>query len=292
MALMSLRGSLAWVRRRSWRWYAGRGTMYILLFLMSLVFTIPFIWLVSSSLKPPAQIWVYPPQWIPNPVRLENYPEALSKINFLQLAANTIFVSCAFTFGVVSASSFCAYGFAKLRFPGRDLIFMVLLSTTMLPGIVLMIPQFIMFKYLGWIDTFNPLIVPVYFGGGAFNIFLLRQFFLTIPEELSDAARIDGCSEFGIYGRIILPLAKPALATVGIFAFLFSWNDFMGPLIYINSEAKKTIALGLGGFINVYKTEWHWLMAASVVMTLPTILLFFVAQRYFIQGIVLTGMKG
>lgn len=259
---------------------------------MGVAFCVPFVWLVGSSLKEPAQIWVYPPEWIPHPVRWANYTEALAKINFLRLALNTLTVSVFFTLGLAFSASFCAYGFAKLQFPGRDLIFMVLLSTTMLPGIVLMIPQFIMFKYLGWIDTYLPLIVPVYFGGGAFNTFLLRQFYRTIPAELSDAARIDGCSEFGIYARIILPLAKPALTAVSIFGFLFAWNDFMGPLIYINSEAKKTIALGLGAFVNVYQTQWNWLMAASVTMTLPTVLIFLAAQRYFVQGIVLTGMRG
>lgn len=292
MAVRATAARTGYRRRRPWRWYLGKAIIYVVLTVIGASFCVPFVWLVSSSLKDPAQIWVYPPEWIPKPVRWANYSEALAKINFGSLTLNTLTISILFTLGLALSASFCAYGFARMRFPGRDIIFLILLSTTMLPDIVLMIPQFILFKYLGWIDTFLPLIVPVWFGGGAFNIFLLRQFFRTIPGELSDAARIDGCTEFGIYARIILPLAKPALTTVSIFAFLFSWNDFMGPLIYINSEAKKTIALGLGAFINVYQTQWNWLMAASVTMTLPTIILFLAAQRYFIEGIVLTGMKG
>ena len=162
----------------------------------------------------------------------------------------------------------------------------------MLPAIVTMIPVFILFSRLGWIDTFKPLIIPPILGGGAFNVFLFRQFFLSIPKELSDAARIDGCSEFDIYSRIILPLSKPIMITVAIFTFLATWNDFMGPLIYLNSESKKTIALGLASFQGLYATDWELLMAASLVMTLPTIILFFIAQRYFIEGIVMTGLKG
>jgi ABC-type glycerol-3-phosphate transport system permease component len=162
----------------------------------------------------------------------------------------------------------------------------------MLPGVVLMIPQFVMFRNLGWIDTFKPLIIPHYFGGGAFNVFLLRQFFRSLPEELSDAARIDGCGEFKIYYRIILPLAKPALATIGIFTFMGTWNDFMGPLIYLNSPEKRTLALGLASFRSLYATHWNLLMAASTVMVIPIIILFFGAQRHFVQGIVLTGLKG
>ncbi|NMB45921.1 MAG: carbohydrate ABC transporter permease, partial [Firmicutes bacterium] len=205
---------------------------------------------------------------------------------------NTILIVAFTLFGVLGSSSLSAYGFARLRFPGRDAIFMILLSTMMLPGVVLMIPQFVMFRNLGWIDTFKPLIIPHYFGGGAFNVFLLRQFFRSLPEELSDAARIDGCGEFKIYYRIILPLAKPALATIGIFTFMGTWNDFMGPLIYLNSPEKRTLALGLASFRSLYATHWNLLMAASTVMVIPIIVLFFGAQRHFVQGIVLTGLKG
>lgn len=270
----------------------GRVMIWILLMIGSALMMVPFLWLVSSSLKGPAQLWVFPPQWIPNPVKWSNYHEALTTLPFHIYFRNTILIVAFTLFGVLGSSSLSAYGFARLRFPGRDAIFMILLSTMMLPGVVLMIPQFIMFRNLGWIDTFKPLIIPHYFGGGAFNVFLLRQFFRSLPEELSDAARIDGCGEFKIYYRIILPLAKPALATIGIFTFMGTWNDFMGPLIYLNSPGKRTLALGLASFRSLYATHWNLLMAASTVMVIPIIILFFVAQRHFVQGIVLTGLKG
>ena len=270
----------------------GRAIIWLLLVIGSALMMVPFLWLVSSSLKSPAQLWVFPPQWIPNPVKWSNYREALTTLPFHIYFKNTILIVTFTLFGVLGSSSLSAYGFARLRFPGRDAIFMILLSTMMLPGVVLMIPQFVMFRNLGWIDTFKPLIIPHYFGGGAFNVFLLRQFFRSLPEELSDAARIDGCGEFKIYYRIILPLAKPALATIGIFTFMGTWNDFMGPLIYLNSPEKRTLALGLASFRSLYATHWNLLMAASTVMVIPIIVLFFGAQRHFVQGIVLTGLKG
>jgi multiple sugar transport system permease protein len=193
---------------------------------------------------------------------------------------------------ILASASFCAYGFARIRFPGRDFWFAIVLSTMMVPYFVLMIPQFVIFTRLGWIDSFLPLTVPFFFGGGAFNIFLLRQFFRTLPEELADAARIDGCNEFTIYARIMLPLAKPALATVAIFTFLNGWNDFIGPLLYLRSPENFTVAIGLATFRSVMRTRWDLLMAASTAMILPVVILFFFAQRYFIQGIVMSGLKG
>jgi ABC-type glycerol-3-phosphate transport system permease component len=193
--------------------------------------------------------------------------------------------------GVVFSSSLAGYSFAKLRWPGRDLIFFVLLSTMMLPGQVTMIPIFILFKKFGWINTFYPLTVPTFFGGGAFNIFLMRQFFLTIPYELDEAARIDGASFFKIYTNIELPLSIPVITAISIFTFIGSWNDFMGPLIYLNDASKYTIQLGLRMFQADFSSDWSALMAMSIVTALPCIILFFVAQRYFIQGIVLTGLK-
>jgi multiple sugar transport system permease protein len=276
--------------RRNVRW--GRGLVWLLLCAGSLLMMLPFLWMVSTSLKETSQIWVFPPQWIPNPVRWENYTEALTSLPFGRYALNTSIITIATTLGVVLTASLCAYGFARMQFPGRDLIFMIVLSAIMIPYVVLLIPQYIMFRYLGWIDTYLPLTVPVWFGGGAFNIFLLRQFFRTIPAELSDAARIDGASELGIYWRIIMPLAGPALATVAIFTVLNTWNDFLGPLVYISSQDKFTLALGLAQFRGLYATQWQYLMAASTVVVVPTLVLFFLAQRYFIQGIVLTGLKG
>ena len=216
----------------------------------------------------------------------------MTELPFGRYALNTLIITLFSMVGVLLTSSLAAYGFARLRFPGRDVIFMVLLSTLMLPYAVIMIPQYIMFKYLGWIDTYLPLIVPNWFGGGVFNIFLLRQFFRTIPVDLSEAARIDGASELRIYWQIMLPLAGPALAVVAIFTFINTWNDFLGPLIYLSSQTNYTIALGLATFKGMYATQWHYLMAASTVMIVPIIVLFFLAQRYFVQGIVLTGVKG
>jgi ABC-type glycerol-3-phosphate transport system permease component len=193
---------------------------------------------------------------------------------------------------ILFSASFCAYGFARIQFPGRDFWFAVVLATIMVPFFVLMVPSFVIFSRIGWVDTYLPLTVPFFFGGGGFNIFLLRQFFRTLPKELADAARIDGCNEFGIYWRIMLPLSKPALVTIAIFTCLFSWNDFIGPLLYINSPDKFTVAIGLATFRSVLNTRWDLLMAAATTMTLPVIVLFFFAQRYFISGIVLTGLKG
>jgi ABC-type glycerol-3-phosphate transport system permease component len=205
---------------------------------------------------------------------------------------NTMIIVTLNMIAIVGSASLCAYGFARIKFPGRDFWFAIVLATMMVPYFVLMIPQFIIFSRLGWVNTFLPLTVPFFFGGGAFNIFLLRQFFRTRPNELSDAARIDGCSELGIYWRIIMPLAKPALATVAIFTFLFSWNDFIGPLLYLSSPENFTVAIGLATFRSVMRTRWDLLMAASTAMILPVVLLFFFAQRYFIQGIVMSGIKG
>jgi multiple sugar transport system permease protein len=251
----------------------------------------PFLWLLSSALKDPSKIWLFPPQWIPNPVRWSNFTEALTSAPFPVYARNTLGIVLANEVGVLVSASLAAYGFARLRFPGRDLIFMVLLSTIMLPWAVVMVPNYIIFRQLGWLDTPLPLIVPHWFGGGPFYIFLLRQFFRTLPADLSDAARIDGCGELGIYARIILPLAKSALAAVAIFVFLQHWNDFMAPLIYLSKPSNLTLSLGLAAFRDVYSTQWHYLMAASVVVVIPSVLVFFFAQRHFVQGIAMTGMR-
>ncbi len=264
----------------------------ILLVLVAIVMLMPFLWLVSSSLKPQTQIFQFPPQWIPNPPRFENYTDALTYKPFHLYLRNSMFIVLLNEVAVLGSASICAYGFARIRFWGREFWFALVLGTLMLPYIVLVVPQFVIFSRLGWIDTFLPLTVPQFFGGGAFNIFLLRQFFRTIPDEISDAARIDGSSEIGIYWRMMLPLSKPALVTIGIFTFLSTWNDFFGPLIYLNSPDKFTVAVGLASFRGVLNTRWDLLMAASTAMILPVIVLFFFAQRYFIKGIVMTGLKG
>jgi multiple sugar transport system permease protein len=252
----------------------------------------PLLWMVSSSFKPELKAFEFPPRLIPDPFRPENYVDALTYKPFDIYLRNTIFLVVLNELAILLASSFCAYGFARIRFAGRDFWFALVLATMMVPYVVMMVPQFVIFSRLHWIDTFLPLTVPYFFGGGAFNIFLLRQFFRTIPEELADAARIDGCSEYIIYARIMMPLAKPALITVAIFTFFGTWNDFLGPLLYLNSPERFTISLGLAGFRGVLRTRWDLLMAASTATTLPVVILFFLAQRYFVQGVVLSGLKG
>ncbi len=264
----------------------------VILVAIAIVMLLPFVWLVSSSLKQQHQIFQYPPQWIPNPVQWENYSNALTYKPFHLYLRNSLFIILLNEIATLGTASLCAYGFARIKFPGRDFWFAIVIGTMIMPYVVMVVPTFILFSRLGWIDSYLPLVIPQFFGGGAFYIFLLRQFFRTIPEELSDAARIDGASEFGIFWRIMLPLAKPALITVGIFTFLGSWNDFFGPLIYLNSPDKFTVAVGLATFRSVLATRWELLMAASTAMIVPVIVLFFFAQRYFIKGIVMTGLKG
>jgi len=256
---------------------------------------IPFVWMVSSSLKDLGSVYIFPPRWIPRPFIWENYAEVWRLSPFLRYLINTVIVTGGNIAGLVISCSIVAYGFARLRAPGRDFLFVILLSTMMLPFQVTMIPLYLIFNALGWVNSFKPLIVPAFFGA-PFFIFLLRQFFMGIPLEMDDAARIDGCSIYGIYWRIILPLAKPALATVAIFTFMWNWNDFIGPLIYLQSPDKFTLSLGLNSFRTTGSgygtTEWNLLMAASIIVLTPCVILFFFAQKYFIQGVVVSGLKG
>jgi len=273
----------------------GRIITYTILIVGAIFMFAPFAFLLSSSLKNELQVFQFPIQWIPNPVRFLNYVEALTDKPFFTYFKNTMIIVIFNQIAILGTASLCGYGFARIKFPGRDLWFGIALATLMLPYYVVMVPQFILFTRLGWQDTFLPLIVPYFFGGGAFNVFLFRQFFKTIPEDFSDAARMDGCSEFGIFWRIFVPLSTPVFITVSIFTFLFSWNDFIGPLLYINSPEKFTIALGLATYrsmLGVGRTRWDLLMAASVSMTAPVVMLFFVLQRYFIKGVVMSGIKG
>lgn len=283
------RGLIAYLRSGEGRW---RLVTLAVLFVGAFVMALPFLWLLSSSLKPEQEIFLFPPKWIPNPVRFQNYVDALTYKPFGTYILNTLWIVLLNEIAIVGSASLCAYGFARIQFPGRDFWFAIVLSTLMVPYFVLMIPQFVIFSRLGWSDSYLPLTVPFFFGGGAFNIFLLRQFFRTLPQELADAARIDGCNEFRIYWRIFMPLAKPALVTVAIFTFLNAWNDFIGPLLYISSPDKFTVAIGLATFRSVMRTRWDLLMAASTAMIVPVLILFFFAQRYFIEGIVLSGLKG
>ncbi len=265
--------------------------IYLTLTTFALFFVIPFLWILSTSLKGNEQIFVIPPQWIPSVFMWDNYAKVFERIPFLLYVKNSVFISLIVITGTVLSSSIVAYSFACLNWPGRNALFVVVLASMMLPMQVTMIPVFVIFKEIGWLNSFKPLTLPAFLGGGAFNIFLLRQFFLSIPRDLLDSARIDGCSEFRIYWNIVLPNAKPALATVSILTFMFTWNDFLGPLIYLSDQAKGTIALGLGMFVGQYVTEWSLLMAASMLMMLPMLIIFFVFQKYFIQGFIMSGLK-
>jgi multiple sugar transport system permease protein len=278
----------------------GRGLILLALWIVSLLALLPFAWMISTSLKTSEQTAAYPPIAWPVPAQWSNYVEVFrhEKANFLLWTRNSLLVSALVVVGTTLSSALVAYGFARLRFRGRGALFALMLSTMMLPFPVTMVSLFAMFRWMGdvsgieWLGTFKPLWVPAWFGS-AFNIFLLRQFFLTIPMELSEAARIDGCSELGIFWRIILPLARPALAVVALFAFLGTWNDFLGPLVYLQRPEQFTLSLGLQNFQSkAGGTSWHLLMAASTLVVLPAILLFFLAQRTFIEGIATTGSKG
>ena len=268
--------------------------VYGLLLFGSAVFIIPLIWMVSTSLRPEWEVYTYPPKVLPNFFLWRNYPEGMTRLlPFPRFLVNTLTISVGNVVGNLVSCSMAAFGFARLRGRGRDFLFGLLLSTMMLPPVVTMIPQFIMFtRLLGWGNTYKPLMVPAWFGW-PFGIFLLRQFLMTIPVELDDAARIDGASTYRIFLQIMLPLIKPALATVAIFAFVGNWNNFMAPLIYISDMRKYTMALGLRLFQGQHATyNQHYVMAVSVVNVAPILVLFFFAQKTFIRGVALTGIKG
>jgi multiple sugar transport system permease protein len=261
---------------------------------------LPFLWLISTSLKTVPQTMEYPPRWLPDRLQFHNYMDVLRnpRAQFILWTRNTLIIAVLTVSGVTISSSIVAYGFARIRFRGRGLLFALMLSTMMIPFPVMMVPLYTIFRWLGdhtgiaWLGTFRPLWVPAWFGS-AFSIFLLRQFFVTIPEELSEAARIDGCSEWGIYWHIILPLSRPALTVVALFTFMYVWRDFLGPLVYLQRSSQFTLTLGLQAFQSQNGgTPWNLLMAASVLVIAPVILLFFLAQRTFIEGIATTGMKG
>lgn len=280
-------------RRRAHRSaMVARSVSFLILVLGAITMLVPFYWMVATSLRDPGSIFLYPPRWIPSTIRWANYQEALTALPFGQWYLNTIIVTVSSTLGQVLTASVVGYAFARLRAPGRDPLFLLLVSTMLLPEQVTMVPVFLIFRHLGWIDTWLPLIVPSWLGGGAFYIFLCRQFFLSLPLELDDAAKIDGCSMMGIFFRIVLPLSKPVLAAVTVFAMVGKWNEFLYPVIYLNSQSKYVLSIGLRMFQDVNTTSWNWLMAASVVTVLPCLVVFFFAQKLFVQGIATTGIKG
>jgi len=270
--------------------------LHLILISGSALFLIPFVWMVSTSLKTDAQLTVYPPVWVPHPALWSNYPDALKYLppssNFgLINLRNTLVIAVLSCIGTVISSSMVAYGFARLRWPGKDWVFGLLLATMMLPDAVTMMPRFLIFRELHWIDTLNPLWVPSFFAS-AFNVFLLRQFFLGIPKELEDAAKIDGCGYFATWWRIMIPMVKTPLAAITIMSFLASWRDFMGPLIYISSPEKMPLSYLLSLYNSSHGGEPGLLMAVTTLVILPVIILFFFTQRYFVEGVSLTGLGG
>lgn len=304
-------------KKKRQRTLTRKALSYILLSLLGVSMIFPFLWMVSTSLKDPGDVFTYPPKWVPDPVRFDNYPKAWHAVPFPRGYINSIFIAIMVTLGQVFTSALAGYSFARLRFPGRDKFFLGYLATMMIPGAVTMIPVFVLFRlmpeimnkitgsqfwssdlYIGnffvgkpiGIDSYFALIAPAMFS--AYGTFMLRQFFMSIPRDLEDAAKIDGCSLFGIFWRIVLPLSKPALATLFTFTFMSSWNNFMWPLIVTNSMELKTLPIMLASFQGLYTTDWTLLMAGSIIVLLPVLLVFIFNQRFFVAGIKLTGIKG
>lgn len=285
-------------KKRSILWWIGQVARYLLLVGLAITFILPLYWMAMSALKNVSQVYAIPPIWFPVPPRWRNYIEAWGVDNFNLYAFNTVFrYAIPVTIGSVLSNAIVAYGFSRIRWRGRDFLFSICLMTMMIPGQVTMVPVFIIFKRLGWVNTYRPLVIPSFFSG-AYTIFMLRQFFRTIPEELSDAARIDGAGEWDILWRVILPLVRPALAVVALTTFMGAWNNYMGPLIYLNDTELYPLTMGLARLnaslrqVGIKELAYPYLMAVSTLVTLPTLLIFFFAQRTFIEGITLTGIKG
>lgn len=276
--------------RRQYR-RLGQAIAFTLCALLAVLYIFPFYWMIVTALKTDQQVFVWPPALWPATPQWQNFVEATRYIPFWLYMRNTLVICLITVVGTLISCTLIAYGFSRLRWPGRDAIFIIYLSTIMLPGQVTMIPLYVVFRNLGWVGTILPLVVPAFFGN-AFFVFLLRQFFRTIPSELTDAARIDGANEFGILWHIMLPLTRPALFTVALFSFLNAYRDFLGPLVYLTEQSQWTISLGLQLFKNMYGAQWQLMMAASTLMMLPVIALFFVTQRTFVEGIATTGLNG
>ncbi|MDK8642388.1 carbohydrate ABC transporter permease [Niallia taxi] len=268
-----------------------KGFTYFLLIALSILFLFPFLWLIGTSVKPENEAMAFPPTLLPKNWDLANYKEVFTLVDFGQYYLNSVIVTVCVVIGTVVSSTLVAYGFARIKGKGRNFWFVLLLGTMMLPPQVTMIPVYMIFSKLGWVNTFLPLIVPSFFGS-AYFIFLLRQFFKTIPKELEESAYLDGCGAFGIFWRIIIPLSVPSIITVALLSFMWTWNDFLNPLIYLNDDSKYTLALGILQFKGALLIQWGPMMAASVFIILPLIIIFFVGQKYFVQGIATTGGKG
>ncbi|MGE7825671.1 carbohydrate ABC transporter permease [Paenibacillus lautus] len=265
---------------------------HIFLILVGILFLMPFVWLVITSLKTDAEIFIVPVRWWPNELQWNNYIEAVQAIPFFQYTFNTVWIAALCVAGVVLFAPLVAYGFARIDFKGRNVLFLIMMSTLMLPFQVTMIPIYVMFNKIDLVDSYWPIVLSSWFGTGmAYYIFLMRQFFMGIPHELTESAKIDGASEFRIYAAIMLPLSKPAVLTVGLFTFLGAWGDFQGPLIYLNDPDHWTLSIGLKQYIRENSVAWGQLMAASTLFTLPIVILYFFVQKKFIEGITITGMK-
>lgn len=297
MSSVTIQPSKQRIRGRAVRGILGRVVLYTVLIVLAFLFAMPFLWMVSSALKNDRQTYAIPPVWIPIPARFLNFPEALTHLPFGKYFLNTLRIVLPVSAGTLFSCTLVAYGFARLQWSLRDPLFFICVATMMIPFQVRMIPLFLVFRNLKWINSYKPLTVPSWFGN-AYFIFMLRQFFMTIPQDLSDAAKIDGCGELRTLTSIFLPLARPALAVVGLFSIMWSWNDYLGPLIYINDAERYPVALALqhledsGTGILPMDLIWPYLMAASTATIVPILLLYFFTQRTFIEGIALTGIKG
>jgi len=270
----------------------GHIAVYVLLAAGGVVCLFPFLWMVRTAFTDMGQLFLNPPRFIPDTFRPDNFKEALTSNPFGRYFLNSFIVTSLSIAGVLASSSLCAYSFSRIQWKGRDRIFGLLMTGLMLPFFVVMIPQFIGWKLLGLTDTFVPLVAPAWFGGGMFNIFLLRQFFLSIPREMDEAAKMDGAGHWRTYARIIVPMSSQAMIVVGVLTFLASWNDYLAPVIFITSEKNYTLMLGLTLFQGSYSAQWQLMMAATTVVVLPSLLIYLVAQRYLVEGVVMTGVKG
>ena len=267
-----------------------KAIVHLFLLAGAIIMVTPFVWSLLTSFKPPAEVFSRPPFWIPWPPDFSSYIEILDSLPFIKYAFNTLKIALLVTLGQLGTCSLAGYAFAKIHFPGRDKLFLAYIATLMIPGAVIMIPNFIMMRNLGWVDTHTALIIPAI--GSAYGTFMMRQFFLSFPTELEDAAKLDGCSPIKFYWHILLPNAQPILATLGVMAFQGTWNDFQWPLIILNTESKRTLQIGLSFLTSEFYTDWTILMAGSILTILPIIVLFFIAQKYFVQSVKLTGLKG
>ena len=283
--------AISWRENRLVQDRIKRAIAYTIVMIMAVAYIFPLYWLVVTALKTDVEIFQQPPPIFPPDPQWQNFGASTTYIPFWRYMWNTIAISGLTVLGTVLSCTFIAYGYALIQWPGRNLFFLIYLSTIMLPSQVTLIPLYLIFRDLGWVGTFLPLVVPHFFGS-ALYVFLLRQFLLTIPQELSDAARIDGASELGILWHVMIPLMRPAMAVVALFTFVQTYRDFLGPLIYLQNQQDWTISLGLKLFQNMYGAQWQLMMAASTLAMLPTIVLFFFTQKTFVRGIALTGLKG